>query len=214
MKRHTRRKNKKTALIVLFIIIVISLLSAAVIVKINSYNDIKRVKNLTKAEIPSWIEPQIIDIDGVSRDGRKLKAVKGIVVHYVGNPGSTAQQNHDFYAGNQSNVSSHFIVGLDGEVILCIPLNERSAASNQRNNDTISIEVCHPDKTGKFTKKTYNALVKLSAWLENICGLEEDSIIRHYDITGKECPRYFVRHEDKWNKFKKDVKAYRVSNYY
>ena len=114
------------------------------------------------------------------------------MVHYVGNPGSTAEQNRNFYAGDQSNVSSHFVVGLKGEIIQCIPLSEMSAASNWRNNDTISIEVCHPDDTGKFNKKTYKSLVKLVAWLEDQCGLEDGDVIRHYDITGKECPRYLL----------------------
>ena len=52
-------------------------------------------------------------------------------------------------------------------------------------------------------------MVKLTAWLEMACGLNEDHVIRHYDITGKECPRYYVKHEDAWKKFKKDVKKYR-----
>lgn len=214
INRKNKRKRKRKFIAVFLIILVIILLLGAVIWKINSYNSTRKIKNLAEIEIPSWIDSQIIDEDGVSRNGEKLKAVNDIVVHYVGNPGSTAQQNHDFYAGSQSSVSSHFIVGLDGEIIQCIPLDEWSAASNWRNNDTISIEVCHPDETGKFNKKTYNALVKLVAWLENVCGLEENHVIRHYDITGKECPRYFVQHEDEWKKFKVTVENYRASEYY
>ena len=30
-------------------------------------------------------------------------------------------------------------------------------------------------------------------------------VIRHYDVTGKNCPKYFVEHEDEWEQFKKDV---------
>ena len=97
------------------------------------------------------------------------------------------------------------MVGLEGEVIQCVPLNEKSSASNSRNRDTISIEVCHPDSSGKFNDETYAALVKLTAWLVETCGLEEDAIIRHYDITGKECPRYFVQDPAAWEQFKDDV---------
>ena len=32
-------------------------------------------------------------------------------------------------------------------------------------------------------------------------------MIRHYDVTGKICPKYFVDHEDAWELFKGDVKA-------
>ncbi len=168
-----------------------------------------RVARLTNTAMPDWIDVQIIDVDGASRRGEKLEDVRDIVVHYVANPGTSAQNNHDFYTNADSETSSHFVVGLSGEIIQCIPLDEKSSASNWRNNDTISIEVCHPDETGQFTDKSYSALVKLTAWLEKISGLKEDNVIRHYDITGKKCPLYFVEHEDAWKQFKEDVKKYR-----
>ena len=206
-KKYNKRKSylRKIGIILLIFVIV-----AVVGIWVRNLIGTKqKVENLGKAEVPEWIDTQIIDIDGVSRNGTHLKKIKDIVIHYVGNPGSTAQQNRDFYNKASSSVSSHFVVGLKGEIIQCLPLDEMSAASNWRNGDTISIEVCHPDSTGKFKKKTYKALVKLTAWLEGLCDLDETHIIRHYDITGKECPRYFVQHEDKWKKFKNDVKKYR-----
>ena len=214
-KKSKRKRKLRKGRIVMAVIIVaaIVIMSCLVVKRINQNSEAKKVKNLAEIKIPDWIDSQIIDVDGASRNGYKLKVVKDIVVHYVGNPGTTAQQNHDFYAGNQSNVSSHFVVGLDGEIIQCIPINEWSAASNWRNNDTISIEVCHPDETGKFKKKTYSSLVKLVAWLENVCDIDESHVIRHYDITKKECPRYFVQHEDKWKTFKKNVEKYRLAHY-
>ncbi len=214
-KKSKRKRKLRKGRIVMAVIIVatIVIMSCLVVKRINQNSEAKKVKNLAEIKIPDWIDSQIIDVDGASRNGYKLKGVKDIVVHYVGNPGTTAQQNHDFYAGNQSNVSSHFVVGLDGEIIQCIPINEWSAASNWRNNDTISIEVCHPDETGKFKKKTYSSLVKLVAWLENVCDIDESHVIRHYDITKKECPRYFVQHEDKWKTFKKNVEKYRLAHY-
>lgn len=214
-KKSKRKRKLRKGRIVMAVIIVaaIVIMSCLVVKRINQNSEAKKIKNLAEIKIPDWIDSQIIDVDGASRNGYKLKGVKDIVVHYVGNPGTTAQQNHDFYAGNQSNVSSHFVVGLDGEIIQCIPINEWSAASNWRNNDTISIEVCHPDETGKFKKKTYSSLVKLVAWLENVCDIDESHVIRHYDITKKECPRYFVQHEDKWKTFKKNVEKYRLAHY-
>ncbi len=206
-KRNRRKKNKfKSWMIAIMIMIALIIL---VVWGRGYLEDKLQVQNLGKTKSPQWIDKQIIEKDGVSRNGKKLDCVKDIVIHYVGNPGSTAQGNHDFYVSPQSNVSSHFVVGLKGEIIQCIPLNEMSAASNWRNNDTISIEVCHPDDSGKFNKKTYQSLVKLAAWLLERCDLNEKHIIRHYDITGKECPRYYVRHEDKWEEFKDDVKKYR-----
>ena len=160
---------------------------------------------LAKVTVPEWIDVQFIQKDGASRRGITLDGLKDIVIHYIGNPGTTAKQNHKFYNNKSSNVSSHFIVGMDGEIIQCLPLNEVSSASNERNKDTVSIEVCHPDDTGQFTDKTYQSLVRLTAWLCNLGKLKTNHVIRHYDITGKECPRYYVRNEDKWDQFLNDV---------
>ena len=163
------------------------------------------VEKLGLAQVPAWVEVQIIEVDGISRRGEKLEDIQNIVIHYVANPGSSAQANHDWYANPESEVSSHFLVGLEGEVLQCIPLDEYSSASNHRNKDTISIEVCHPDETGKFTGESYHSLVQLTAWLLEVSELQPEDVIRHYDITGKDCPRYFVSHEDAWQTFLEDV---------
>ena len=165
----------------------------------------EKVFELMAVPIPDWIDQQIIKVDGDSRRGVYLEGVRDIVIHYVGNPGSTAQQNRDYYANPSSDVSSHFVIGLKGEIIQCIPMYEKSSASNHRNKDTISIEVCHPDESGKFTDASYQSLVKLTAWLCESCDLDSGDVIRHYDITGKQCPLYFVTHENAWERFKKDV---------
>lgn len=167
----------------------------------------EKVFELAATEIPDWIDHQIIKVDGDSRRGVYLESIQNIVIHYVGNPGTTAQQNRDYYASRSSEVSSHFVIGLKGEIIQCIPLHEKSSASNHRNKDTISIEFCHPDESGKFTDASYQSLVKLTAWLLDVCDLDSNDVIRHYDITGKQCPLYFVTHEDAWEQFKQEIKA-------
>lgn len=158
-------------------------------------------------EIPSWIDQQFIDVDGAARRGKPLEEVKDLAIHYVANPGTTAQQNRNYFNNPGVEVSAHFLVGLDGEIIQCIPLDEISSATNDRNIDTISIEVCHPKEDGKFNAKTYASLVKLSAWLCQQFHLDETHLIRHYDVTGKACPLYFVEHPEAWEKYKQDVAA-------
>ena len=141
-----------------------------------------------------------------------LQQINGIVIHYTANPGSTAQQNHDYFEGlkdsQSTKASSHFIIGLDGEVIQCIPSSEWAYASNSRNSDTLSIECCHPDESGQFTDATYQSLVQLTGWLCHRFGLSSEDVIRHYDVTGKDCPKYFVEHEDAWVQFRQDVQDY------
>lgn len=155
------------------------------------------------------IDVQLLDVNPYSRPGIESNGITGIVIHYTANPGSTAQENRDYFNGLQysqeTSASSNFVVGLDGEIIQCVPTWEVAYASNDRNYDTVSIEVCHPDETGKFTDETYRSLVQLTAWLCVKFDLTADDVIRHYDVTGKNCPKYFVEHEDAWESFKENV---------
>ena len=205
-KTKKKRKSKFRRIILIVAACFLLLIFGKLI--IGHLTSIWQKNRVEEANAPTWVDVQIIPIDGDSRTGEKLRGIKDIVIHYVGNPGTTAQQNHDYYGNPDSEVSSHFIVGLDGEIIQCVPLNEKSAASNWRNIDTVSIEVCHPDSTGEFTEQTYASLVKLTAWLSELCNLDTNHIIRHYDITGKNRPLYFVEHQDKWEQFKEDVNEF------
>lgn len=160
-------------------------------------------------EMPDWVTVDLIPENQYSRPGTELKQVSGIVIHYVGNPGTTAQNNRNYFAGladtGEAYASSHFVIGLEGEILQCVPLDEIAYCSNDRNVDTISIECCHADESGKFSQATYDSLVKLTAYLADYYGLGRDEVIRHYDVTGKLCPLYFVEHEDAWEAFKDEV---------
>lgn len=153
----------------------------------------------------------LLSVNEYSRPGITLAQVRGIVIHYTANPGSSAKANRDYFEGlkeaQTTKASSHFIIGLDGEIIQCIPSTEISYASNDRNKDTLSIECCHPDETGQFNASTYQSMVDLTGWLCQRFGLTSQDVIRHYDVTGKLCPIYFVEHADAWEQFRADVDA-------
>lgn len=163
--------------------------------------------------LPDSVEEDLIPVNQWSRPGTPLEEINGVVLHYVGNPGTTARANRNYFASLSSGqegtyASSHFVVGLDGEVIQCVPLTEIAYASNTRNNDTVSIEVCHPDDTGEFSGVTYQQAVELTAWLCWTFDLDPaEDVIRHYDVTGKVCPRYYVEHPEAWDRFLADTAA-------
>lgn len=162
-------------------------------------------------EAPDF-DVQLLTPNPYSRPQAALPRVKGLVIHYTANPGTSAQQNHDYFEGLKDSritkASSHFIIGMEGEIIQCIPSSEIAYASNERNADTMAIECCHLDETGEFTKETYDSLVHLTAWLLGKFDITVENVIRHYDVTGKECPRYFVENQEAWEKFLLDVRAY------
>lgn len=209
-KRYYRRKQR---LLRWFLYIVLFIVILFAIVKVTDFvhNGIGSRQNVDTDQ-PEF-EVDLLTINEYSRPGITRNQIRGIVIHYTANPGSTAKQNRDYFEGLKDSkitkASSHFIVGIDGEIIQCVPTAEIAYASNERNADTISIECCHPDETGKYTDATYASLVELVAWLCGKFDLDVDDIIRHYDVTGKACPLYFVEHEDAWEAFKQDVQDYR-----
>ena len=203
-KKQKRRISGRMLLVIAVLILGFGWLRAGM-PGMNRVTGYLRIAHVKQAQLPDWVDQQLIGVDGTSRRGTELENIRDVVIHYVGNPGTSAQQNRNWYANPESQVSSHFIVGLEGEVIQCVPLWEMSSASNHRNKDTISIEICHPDESGKFTRESYEAAVKLTAWLVENCFLDSGDIIRHHDITGKDCPRYFVSNEQAWEDFRRDV---------
>ena len=152
---------------------------------------------------------QLLTPNPYSRPEKPVDEINDIVIHYVDQPGSTAMDNRDYFEslkdGSGRSVSSHFIISTDGEIVQCAPLGEVAYASNDRNHDTISIECCHPDDTGEFTDATYESCIDLTAWLCYAFEIGPEHVIRHYDVTGKDCPIFYVRNPDKWEELKADV---------
>jgi len=158
------------------------------------------------------ISEQILTVNPYSRPGDKIKSLNYIVVHYLANPMTTAQQNHDYFESlkdlQDTYMSANYVIGIEGEIIHCVPDDEVAYASNQANNYSISIENCHVDESGELTGATYTSLVHLLAYLVDQYDLTVHQIIRHYDVTGKICPKYFVENPDAWEQLRDDVEAY------
>jgi N-acetylmuramoyl-L-alanine amidase len=160
-----------------------------------------------------------------SRPGKKLERVKGIVIHWVANAGSSAVANRNYFESLKNQppndpaaryASAHFIIGIEGNIVHCIPLDEMAyhvgaklykpeavaAFGHYPNNCTLGIELCHPDASGKFTEATLNSAREL-AWrlcMEfTLCPTE--NIWTHSQITGKNCPKWFVEHPDEFEAF-------------
>ena len=215
MRRIERKKQERVRQLLMSGLLCVSaliILAAGIVLYKNVFQ--KNPIDPSTVSVPEYVDVKLLTPNEYSRPELPLVEVKGIVVHYVANPCSTALENRDYFeslkyqsGNNATSVSSHFVIGLEGEVIQCVPLNEVAYASNNRNSDTISIECCHPDTTGKFYDSTYTSLVNLSAYLCREFELEAKDVIRHYDVTGKACPKYFVDHEEKWEQFHEDVQA-------
>lgn len=223
-KQWLRRKRRKKYLIritiaTLTMFIIAALLMMSVNVMKNINKSFGTFFGFAPAASPIG-KPEITEMfltpNEYSRPETPLVQVNGIVIHYTANPGTDALANRNYFENlsiaKTTSASSHFVIGLDGKIIQCIPFDEISYASNNRNNDTISIECCHPDAAGKFNDKTYHSLIALTSWLCYEYNLKREDILRHYDITKKLCPLYYVEHEDAWETLKDDVMAYKTED--
>ena len=210
-----KKKRKTQRNIRLGFLVLGMVLAALVIIKVknpgflsNKYYEVDTKE--VDASKPD-IDVELLTPNPYSRPQKKMDKITGIVIHYTANPGATAIGNRNYFESlkdsHATKASSNFVVGLDGEIVQCIPTWEMAYASNDRNHDTVSIECCHPDETGKFNDATYRSMVQLTAWLCLKFNLTEQDVIRHYDVTGKNCPKYFVENEDAGNQFKADVKT-------
>lgn len=229
--------KKKTTLIILIVMNIIVQLASMlenkstkdiisediVVTQGTEYTQLQEIDNLVADDTPDLygyddellgLEPpkiieDFIEINEYSRIGQKLDRVDNIVVHYVGNPGTTAEQNRNYYQElkitQETKVSSNYVVGLGGEIIEAVPRYEVAYASNELNRTSISIEVCHYTEVGNFTKETLDSLIHLCAWLCLKYDLKSTDVIRHYDVTGKNCPKYYVENQSEWDDFLKQI---------
>jgi N-acetylmuramoyl-L-alanine amidase len=172
------------------------------------------------------IQRNLLTVNPLSRPGRKLAGVKAIVIHWTGNAGSTAKQNRDYFESlrNQSlnnasarYASAHFIAGLSGEAVQCIPTAEMAyhvgakaytpealgRLGHYPNDCTIGIELCHREADGRFGAETLLTAKELCALLCARFDLDPlRDIWTHYGVTKKICPRRFVDHPEEFETFK------------
>ncbi len=210
MKKAKRKRILRRRLLLVIILILLSGFGVCKWFEIGPFSN-RYVEQTGEAieRIRPDLDVRLLTINPYSRPALQSERIRNIVIHYTANPGTSAMQNRDYFEGLKDSkltkASSHFVIGLAGEIVQCIPTAEISYASNHRNNDTVSIETCHWQETGAYTEETYQSMVELTAWLCIKFELTEQDVIRHYDVTGKICPKYFVDHEDAWKTFQNDV---------
>lgn len=160
------------------------------------------------------------------RPGTKI-IPKALVIHWTANTnkGADAVANRNYFENNK--VSAHYVVD-DKLIVQCIPEDEMAYHVGSRhytekalkelstypNNCTIGIEIC-VNMDGLFEKALRNAVL-LAADICKRHKWTKDNIWRHYDVTGKNCPKFFVDNNTAiaygfnsahqgWERFKADV---------
>lgn len=159
---------------------------------------------------------------------------KGVVVHFTGIAGQTAEQcwkyfeslkNQDPKGSNNTYASTQYIAGIEGEIIQTMDENEMAYGvttpvdyektpypksvekvfGRSVNKNAIQIEMCFVDKDGKIGEKTLESTAELVADILNKYSLPITCLFTHNECTGKLCPKYFAENKKAYNSFKKSV---------
>ncbi|EAE7519881.1 N-acetylmuramoyl-L-alanine amidase family protein [Listeria monocytogenes] len=173
----------------------------------------------------SVLQYNYINKNQFSRPGYKLLRVSKIVMHYTANPGASADNHRRYFRDLKERYASAHIFIDDKEAICIIPLNEVAYHANERsckltalqastsyyrggnaNLTSIGIEMCL-DKNGNITAATFNRSVDVAAELCKTYDLTASDIIRHYDVTGKNCPAPWVAKPSELTRFRNAVNA-------
>lgn len=151
---------------------------------------------------------------------RSTRVIKFLVYHYTANDGDTDEANAKYFHNNIVKASAHRFVD-DDSVTISVPdnyvayhcgggLQGREGHKFYKictNTNSIGIEMCDTIRNGKHevSVKTRANAIALGKEIVKKYGIKKENVIRHYDVTGKNCPAYFVKDEEAWKKFRDEI---------
>lgn len=161
---------------------------------------------------------------------RRLKDIKYITVHYTANKGDTAKNNCLYFQGANRHASAHIFID-PNEAIISVPINYVAWSVGGKkypdcsktgggklygkatNANTLNIELCGSNGY-KPNDKELALAVKVVKYYMKELGIDEEHVIRHFDVTGKSCPAYWTD-STKWeNEFKSKLKDAKAHTFY
>jgi len=160
---------------------------------------------------------------------RNTSAIQYIVWHYTANDGDTAENNGKYFANNVVCASAHYFVD-DDSVTQSVPddsvawsvggaryRNYKTTGGAKyynkcTNANSINIELCDTVKDGKYaaSEKTLANAIELTQNVMQKYHIPIENVIRHFDVTGKSCPAYYVDNA-KWNEVKSRIAGISVA---
>lgn len=143
--------------------------------------------------------------------------IKYIVIHYTANNGDTAFGNAKyFHSTGNLQASAHYFVD-ENEVWQAVKESDtafhcgakRYRHPDCRNGNSIGVELCSRKSGGKyyFKAETEDRAVELVRSLMKKYNVDINHVLRHYDVTGKNCPAPFVENAGQWVDFKNKLRG-------
>lgn len=138
--------------------------------------------------------------------------IRYLVIHFTANDGDSAKNNADYFAREAPGVSAHYFVD---EREIWQSVREKDIAWHCgtkgmyfhpycRNANSLGIELCSRKQGEKyyFTPETVRNAQAFVRTLMQRYGIPAENVVRHYDVTHKNCPAPFVEDAGAWQKFK------------
>lgn len=158
-----------------------------------------------------------IKCNSANYNNKGSRDVKYIVMHYTGNSSDKAISNAKYFANGSRKASAHLFVDNDSiyqSVELCdiawhCGTSGKYYHDSCRNANSFGIEMCTSGDY-KISDTTQINAAYLCAYLCKLIGITADTVdtyvLRHYDITHKNCPAQYVSNPTEWTAFKTMVK--------
>ncbi len=157
--------------------------------------------------------------NGKNYTSRTSREINYLVAHYTGNAKDTARANAAYFKAGSRGASAHFFVD-DANIYQSVRLRDRAwhcggakkyYHDKCRNNNSIAVEMCTSGMK-KISEKTKENAAHLFAYLCALVGIGADDVdkcvLRHWDITRKECPKQMIgANNAEWINFKERIKA-------
>lgn len=143
---------------------------------------------------------------------------KYVVVHETDNESPTADaEGHYNYWNSDPNAqtSAHFVVD-ENKAIQLGEFNWRMWHCGEKYNpnignfNTIAVEIC---VNGNYMKARQNAIELIKDYILPKTGIPVSNLIRHFDVTGKTCPRKMINNPSLWKDFINQVSGGQANNY-
>ena len=135
-----------------------------------------------------------------------------LVIHFTANDGDSAKNNADYFAREAPGASAHFFVD---EREIWQSVKEKDIAWHCgtrgmyfhpycRNANSLGVELCSRKRGEKyyFTPETVKNAQQFVRSLMKRYGIPTENVVRHYDVTHKNCPAPFVEDAGAWQRFK------------
>lgn len=136
---------------------------------------------------------------GANNPDRPIKP-DTIVIHYSGGACVTAETlARCLVNNNANNVSANYCVD-EKDIICTIPPGYMSYGVTGHNNHIINIEVCYSDPAGRFELNAIANIRRIVKKCMRDFNIPADKVVRHYDLTKKKCPWYYVDNPAEWTR--------------